>query len=179
MLTPTAQVLYASAHVMLKHGGRNAPLCWFYDLDCLLRFYAERMDWDLLLAQAATFEWGSALDAALSQTYVYFDTPIPAPVRDNLSKSSDRHRNLVARTQTQPQPATRIIEEYQNLLALKWYGRIIVALALVAPSPAYMRWRYKFQSAWATPIYYLIRWAGIFKDAIRTLIVFFSARGKT
>jgi hypothetical protein len=43
-------------------------------------------------------------------------------------------------------------------------------LALIAPSPAYMRWRYGLHSAWALPAYYLYRWWGIFKDAIQTVI---------
>ncbi len=48
MLTPTAQLLYACAHAMLQHGGRNASLRWMYDLDLLMTVYAETLDWDLL-----------------------------------------------------------------------------------------------------------------------------------
>ena len=74
MLAPTAQVLYASAHLLLKHGSMNAPLRWFYDLDRMIRYYNNRINWDVLLSQAKTFEWSSALDAALSQTHAYFNT---------------------------------------------------------------------------------------------------------
>ncbi len=169
MLTPVAQVLYAASHAMLQHGGQNTPLRWYYDLDQLIRFYGERMDWDLLLSQAKTFEWGSALDAALSQTSAYFDTPVPARVRASLSESSDRHRGLVALKQIRP--ATHILEEQQKLLSLNWYGRFRLVLALIAPSPAYMRWRYQLKSAWVLPAYYLFRWGVILKDAVRTVIL--------
>ena len=169
MLTPTAQVLYAASHAMLQHGGKNAPLRWFYDMDCLIRHYNERLDWDLLLSQAKTFEWGSALDAALSQTSAYFDTPLPNHVRASLSESSDRHRQLVELKQIRP--ATHILAERQTLLSLNWYGRFRLVAALVFPSPSYMRWRYQLKTSWLLPPYYLFRWWGILKDAVRTVIL--------
>jgi hypothetical protein len=168
VLTPPAQVLYAASHAMLQHGGKNAPLRWFYDLDLLIRSHGARMDWDLLLSQAKKFEWGSALEAALSKTYAYFDTPIPAPVRARLSAQSDRHAALVALLQNKP--ATHILEERQKMLSLNGYGRFRLALALLAPGPAYMRWRYQLKTSWLVPVYYLVRWAGILKEAVQTVV---------
>lgn len=74
-----------------------------------------------MLSQARKFEWSSALDAALSQTYSYFNTPIPEQVRASLSEQSDRHQQLVALMQIQP--ATHILEERQKILSLNYYGR--------------------------------------------------------
>ncbi len=167
MLTPTAQVLYAAAHAMLQHGGEIAPLRWFYDLDLLIRHYRDRLDWELLLSQARKFEWGSALEAALAQTVAYFATPVPDPVRAALVGSPDRHRELVALKQQRP--PTHILLEGQKLMSLGLYGRIRLILALAFPSPAYMRWRYGLDNAWALPLWYVVRWWGIFKDALRTL----------
>jgi len=172
MLTPTAQVLYGSAHAMLEHGGKDAPLRWFYDLDRLIRSYPEDMDWDLLVSQAKFFEWGSALDAALSKTVVCFNTPIPEQVLSSLDGISDRNKKLVTQKQVQP-PATHLLEEYQNLLSLKGSIRFRVLLALVFPSPAYMRWRYRFNSSWRLPKFYLLRWTGIFLDLMRTILHLF------
>jgi hypothetical protein len=169
MLTPTAQVLYAASHAMLQHGGKGVPLRWFYDLDLMIRSYAARMDWELLLTQARAFEWSSALDAALSQTYTYFNTPIPEHVRTSLAKQIDRHQELVGLLQIKP--ATHILEERQKLLSLNWHGRFRLVLALIAPSPAYMRWRYQLKTSWVIPFYYLFRWRGIFKDAVHTIIL--------
>jgi hypothetical protein len=174
ILNPAAQVLYAAAHAMLQHGGQNAPLRWFYDLDRMIRVHAERTDWELLLSQARAFEWGSALEAALSQTKAYFNTPLLASVRIELSKSSDRHRSLVA--QKQVRPATHILAERQKMLSLNGYGRLRLALALLIPSPAYMRWRYQLRAWWPLPAYYLFRWAGILRDALETLKVSFVSK---
>jgi len=171
MLTPTAQVLYAAAHAMLQHGGKVAPLCWFFDLDRLIRSYDGRMDWDLLLSQARIFEWGSALDVALVQTHACFRTPIPEYVWAGLSEHADRHRKLVALKQVRP--ATHILEEFQKLQSLNWYGRFRLVTALIAPSPTYMRWRYGLKTSWEIPAYYVIRWWGILKDGFRSLVSLF------
>jgi hypothetical protein len=168
MLTPVAQVLYAASHAMLQHGGKNTSLCWYYDLDRLIRHYGKRIDWHQLLSQARTFEWGSALQAALTQTYAYFGTPIPKHVRVSLSEGTDRHQRLVALKQTIP--TTHSLEEHQKFLSLNWYGRFRLVLALIVPSPAYMRWRYQLKSSWALLAYYPIRWWGIAKDAFYTVI---------
>jgi hypothetical protein len=170
MLTPAAQILYASAHAMLQHGGGMAPLCWFVDLDRLIRLYAERIDWDNLLSQAKIFEWGSALDAALAQTQEYFDTPIPNYVRVELSGYKDRHKDLVELLKSKP--VTHMQEERQRLISLNAYGRMRLLLALIIPTPAYMRWRYGLKTSWALPIYYPIRWWEIFKDGLQTLVIF-------
>jgi len=167
MLTPTAQVLYAAAHAMLQHGGKNAPLRWFYDLDRLVRTYDGSLDCDLILSQARLFEWSSALEAALSHTQAWFKTPIPEKVLAGLAGKADRHRELVARKRVRP--ATHLLEELEKMVSLNWYGRLRLLGALLVPSPAYMRWRYKLNTSWAIPAYYLIRWAGILMDGFRSL----------
>jgi len=171
MLSPTAQMLYAAAHAMLQHGGTNAPLRWFYDLDRLVRTYSDRLDWDLLVSQARIFEWGSALEAALDRTQAWFKTPIPGNVLAVLSGQVDRNRQLVARKQVRP--PTHILEELQKMLSLNWYGRIRLLAALIAPSPAYMRWRYQLKTSWAIPAFYGLRWGGILMDGFRSLASLF------
>jgi hypothetical protein len=154
---------------MLQHGGINAPLRWFYDLDRLIRSYAGHMDWGLLLSRAFIFEWGSALEAALSKSIACFNTPIPENVLTSLKERSDRHRQIVALKQIHP--ATHILEVRRDLLSLNWYGRLRLVLARVFPSPAYMRWRYQLKVSWLLPTYYLFRWWVILKDALHTIIV--------
>lgn len=164
MLSPTAQVLYASAHAMLQHGGYKVPMRWEYDIDQLVRVYA-RLDWGQLLSQAHAFEWTSALQAALDRVRGYFDTPVPSDVQDRLAQSSDRHVRLVAHKQTRP--ATHIHRERLKWLSLNWLGRLQQVWALLIPSPAYMRWRYQFQGNWRLPMYYLLRWGEGLKDGAR------------
>jgi len=168
ILSPAAQVLYASAHAMLQHGGKNAPLRWMYDIDRLIRYYESRLDWDLLLHQSREMEWGSALAAALQKTMDIFHTPVPEEVVSNLSASSDRHKKLV--TGKQIRPATHSLEEREKLLSLNGYARMRLFLALLIPSPAYMRWRYKLTTSWLLPGYYLFRWWGILVDGLRSLV---------
>jgi hypothetical protein len=171
MLTPAAQVLYAASHAMLQHGGVNAPMRWFYDMDRLIRFYGERLDWILLLQQAHQFEWGSALEAALVKTVACFNTPVPENVLVSLAENSDQYRSLVTLKQTRP--ATHILDEYQKLLSLNWIGRFWLILGLIAPSPAYMCWRYRLKNSWMLPAYYVLRWWGILMDGFRSLVSLF------
>jgi hypothetical protein len=166
MLSPTAQILYASAHNILKHGG-NVPLRWVYDLDRIIHIYSKRIDWDLLFSQARIFEWGSAVGMALSQTYAYFNTPIPNRVLEELPKLQDRHTQWIVRKQTPP--PTRLLDELQNMMVMNWLGRFVMILSLVYPSPAYMRWRYGIKNPWAVPVYYLLRWWIILKDTFYTI----------
>ena len=178
MLTPEAQVLYAAGHAMLQHGGKKTPLRWFYDLDQLIRYYEESLEWNLILSQAKTFEWGSALEAALSQAALYFDTPVPDRVRASLSESTDRHRSLVALKQIEPE--THLLDERQKLLSLNWRGRFRLILALIFPSPAYMRWRFQLKSSRSLPYYYLSRWWGMLKDLTKTVgSIFWTVRPDT
>jgi len=168
MLTPEAQVLYAAAHAMLQHGGRGAPLRWFYDLHLLVTHYSGRMNWPLVISQAVTFEWISALGAALCHTQTNFGTPIPEEVWTMVARVPDRHQALVARLQTKP--ATRFLEEKEKLATLNWPERLRVLVALIVPTPSYMKWRYQLTSSWSVPGYYVYRWWGILVDGVRTLI---------
>jgi hypothetical protein len=169
MLTPTAQLLYACAHAMLQHGGRYTSLHWLYDLDRLVQVYADRLDWDLFLAQAQAFAWSSAALAALSESVSLFETPVPPAVLDRLSHTSDRNAERVAALQSAP--ATHTLEEYQKLQALNWTGKLRLILALVIPAPAYMRWRYGLNTYWTLPAWYIYRWWEILKDALRTMLL--------
>jgi hypothetical protein len=174
MLTPEAQVLFAAGHAMLQHGRQFSPMRWFYDLDQLIRLYNARMDWELLLSQAKAFEWGSALDETLKQTVAYFNTPVPERVLVSLSEVSDRYRGLVEIKPTRLTTHTHL--ERHKLLSLNTYGRFRLILALLIPSLSYMRWRYKLKSSWLLPIYYLFRWWGILKDAVRTVFSLIQSR---
>lgn len=167
VLTPTAQLLYAASHAMLQHGEHNSPLRWYYDLDRLIRVSGDRLDWELLISQAREFVWGSALREALSRTQEYFGTPIPDGTRFHLQQT-DRLESLVMKKQAQP--ATKILLENQKLASLDWYGRIRLILALLVPSPAYMRWRYKLKNSWKLPFFYPFRWWGIGREAVYTVI---------
>jgi hypothetical protein len=116
-------------------------------------------------------EWGSALSVALKKTITSFNTPVPEYVIIRLSEKTDRHQNLVTRKLTRS--ATHTLEERQKLLELTGYARIRLFLALLVPSPGYMRWRYAIKNSWSMPAWYLVRWWGIIKDGLRSLLLMF------
>lgn len=174
MLTPTAQVLFAVEHAMLAHDGMGASLVSFYDLDRLIHFYDKRIDWDILHFQARLFEWDSALKVALAQTIAYFDTPIPPNVQESLAQYTNLPDKIIGKKPTVPD--SPLLEKYRRLLSLKWKIRLIYIMALVIPTPAYMRWRYEINSTWQLPRYYLFRWWSILKDAFKTSLLILSKR---
>jgi hypothetical protein len=95
-------------------------------------------------------------------------------VLTSLSAVADANAELI--TAYREYPATHTLEEFQKLKSLNWRARIKMILALVIPSPAYMRWRYNMVSSWVLPFYYFHRWLGILKDIIRTFITLISKR---
>jgi hypothetical protein len=121
----------------------------------------------MVVRQADVFQWTSSLHAALFKSCEYFDTPIPAQVLSILSESKDRHQELV-RAKSVP-PTTRVVEEQQSFMERKWFGKLIVILGLIFPSPAYMHWRYQLKNSWTLPLWYIHRWWGIFVDGARTV----------
>lgn len=173
MLSPTAQLLYACAHAM-QHGGRKASLRWLYDIDLLVRVHAARLDWELLLAQARSFEWDSAAYTVLDQARSCFETPIPQAVLDALANGPDQDSGGGSEMQTPP--GTHTLEEYRKLKSLDLPGKLKSILGLVVPGPAYMRWRYGVKHSWTLPVWYLYRWWGIVLDGVGTL-VYLAQRG--
>lgn len=174
MLTPTAQLLFASAHAMLQHGGKKTPLRWYYDIDQLIRFYGVQIDWDVLLSRAKTFEWSSALGAALSQVSKLFETPVPEIVMQTLSRQDDANRVLVVENLQKAE--THTLEELRKMRALNVIGKMSLLLSLLFPQPLYMYRRYQFRSPMLLPAYYLIRWWGILVDLLMTMFSI-TARG--
>jgi hypothetical protein len=168
MLTPAAQVLYASAHALLEHGGMETRLLWFFDLDRLIRYYGDTLDWNMLLSQSKVFEWGSALEAAFAKTIACFGTPIPEKVLSSLAGISDRNKKFIMRKEVRP--TTDLVEQVQTLLSLKASARIRYFLGILIPTPVYIRWRFQPKTAWQIPLYYLMHWWHILRSGFYVLI---------
>ncbi len=168
VLSPNAQMLYACAHAMLQHGGHNASLRWFYDIDQIIRANAARLEWNLLPEQARQLEWSSAVTAALERACAYFHTSIPQDAREHLAARSDRHTSRVAALSKSPATHTQL--EMQKIAALSLWGKARLLLALLVPAPSYMRWRYSIKFTWLLPVYYARRWGAIVWDAGKAAI---------
>jgi hypothetical protein len=167
ILSPTAQLLYACAHAMLQHGGRDVSLRWTYDLDRMIHVHSDRLDWELLSTQAQSYTWGSAVRAALFQVVSLFHTPVPQMVLDKFAAYTDGNTERIVEMESPP--GTHTLEEYQKFRALK-KGRIKMFIGLAVPSPVYMRWRYGLNTNHALPIWYVYRCWCIVKDGAKTIV---------
>ncbi|HEY0154597.1 MAG TPA: nucleotidyltransferase family protein [Longimicrobium sp.] len=159
--TPEAQLLHLAAHAILQHGEAERYLQRF--LDChLVVAGTPRLDWDVVLRQAAALDWTYALHRALTRAREHFDTPVPDHVLLALAERGTRATRatnlavaLARPGADEPTERARVIGTAQPL-----HVRLYVGLRTVVPSPAYMRWRYAAK-AWELPGAYLRRWWGI------------------
>lgn len=164
-LTPTAHLLHLAAHLMLQHGGAQARLLWFYDLDLLIRRQAGRVDWEELLRRAREFHWAAALHAALQGARDRLGTPLPPGLLDALAGADDPRTLRLVRRKAHPLQ-TRATQTWNTISSLEWRAGLRLALAIAFPSPAYVRWRYRMGRLW--PLCYPYRWLDIVCEILST-----------
>lgn len=150
-LQPEAHVLYLAAHAFIKsHAHLEARLLWFVDAALLLQQHP--VDWETVIAQAQKFNWLPALPA-LSQALdaVWGDS---FALNAALPKAAASPNGLHART------GADFAERKQKRTGLltSW-GRVLLFIGMLFPSPQYMRTRYRLKSNWQLPLYYLKRLA--------------------
>lgn len=162
-MAPTPLLLYLAAHLMLQHGGGQAGLLWYYDIDLLIRRRGAEIHWGDLIDQAVAFRWVAALHAALAETQTRFETPFPEGLLDRLRDAAEPH---VARLVAQKTAAGRspVLANWANLTTVAWPLRLRLLLGLVVPSRERMQWRYKPQPAWLWPLYYPYRWLHLLRE---------------
>ena len=166
---PAAQVIYLSAHAMLQHGLREIQLIWLYDIHKLVVQHGSQIDWKFVILQAKKMNWDPALFSALKLSKALFNTPIPSDVLSILINSSKIELNDIINIKSTP-TETRMMSEWRKLNKMKWNARIRLVSALLFPSPAYMRWRYRTHQSWTLPYFYIRRWIGILMDGANTLL---------
>lgn len=165
-LTPTANLLYLAAHLMLRHGGETLHLRWLYDLHLLIMHDPAAIDWRLLYRQAVAYGWAGSLYAALSVVADLFDTPLPAGYLAGLAVVSAGERSM---QHVQQMPQTQTSRAWQTLLGLTWRGRLHLLGALLLPSHEYLRWRYALDLPPALHwLYYPYRWLDVLRDVAYT-----------
>ncbi len=162
-LHPTAHLLYLAAHLMLRHGGHNERLIWFYDVDRLIR--SGRVDWALLETQAHTFGWGALVRYVLEGVAARFGTPLPAGLLGKLSEGEAWQAYLEAR-ETLAGSFSRLDSTWNSLKYLSLNVRFRMIFALFFPSPDYICWRYQPHPEWSWPFFYFYRWAEVCKEVV-------------
>lgn len=173
-LSATRNVLFLSAHLMLKHqafkhGDDRTRLLWFYDLHCVIEREANLIDWDELVEQAVRFQWQTALLLALTGIQEWFGTQLPEGLLERLKELADR--TLIRRLASKgPRSSTRFalsLEDFENMY---WSTRLRVLFALMFPEKKYMLWRYHPNPLWSWRLWYFYRWYDILADGVKTIL---------
>ena len=166
-LTPAARLLYLSAHAMLQHGSAATRLLWLYDIHRVVEQGVARLSWPEIVSRARTLEWDSAVAEALERAEGLFRTPVPPGMSEALRTSAAaRSRAHVAeKADSRTRRAELVLRELE---CLDWFGRIRLCLAIVFPSPTYLKWRYpKTGRLW--PLAYFYRWSVVAARAVSLL----------
>lgn len=127
----------------LTHSDRTAPLLWFYEVDRLFRQDQEAFDWSRLLSLAEQAGVGFLVSQALTEVKTLFAAPIPGHVLAQLSR--EPARSVEGRLLRLLAGASSVDgkEGFAVLVTLKGFcSKLHYALALLVPSPEFMRLQY-------------------------------------
>ncbi|MBS1248790.1 MAG: hypothetical protein MAG431_00352 [Chloroflexi bacterium] len=165
-LSPTAHLLFLSAHLFLQHGAARGILLWLYDLHLMLITYPKEIDWEALLEQSRRLGWGPPLVTALAQLRETFRTDFPPQILDTFQPLRDAPSQEWVKEKSQPNQS-RAWTLWQKWRTLPWPGRAVYGLGNIFPSPAFMRKRYDPRPAWLWPFYYFYRWGDMLAEVAR------------
>ncbi len=154
VFTPTAQLLYLSAHSALHHGGRR--LLWLYDIALLLARCRDEIAWEELVQSAQEFGLVRPLKMTLSQVQAVWGVSMPAGVKRRLDvvRPTLQERYVFAVTTAQ-RPDLRLLVDGLSLpgpqAKLGYWRR------QVFPEPGWMKARYQIADLRLLPFFYIWR----------------------
>jgi Uncharacterised nucleotidyltransferase len=151
-LDATAHLLYLAAHMKLQHYDEAPSLLWLCDFYLLA--HQKGVRWDDLLDRARSFGWTRALSATAAEVEDRLGLDLPEPLAA-LATEAEPARCEPPNRKGGPERA------WNELSTLDWRGRAALIRAYVAPSPSYIRFRYRPRPAWIWPLYYPLRWASL------------------
>ena len=156
-LTPTAQLLYLSAHAMLQHGSAATRLLWLYDIHRVVERDGARLSWPEIVERARALEWDTAVAEALERCASLFGTALPDFVLPELRRAVTARtaRHVASKANRETSRAELV---WRELLCLDAAARARLMLAILFPRPAYLKWRYP-RARWLWPLAYAYRWA--------------------
>jgi hypothetical protein len=141
-LCPEDLLLYLAVHLAVHHG--LAGLLWYWDLARLLGRWADRLDWQTVVARASSWRVRTALYFALLGCERFFGVSAPAAVMAALRARGPRA--VALRWLVLHREAGRL-KPLEHLIALLLVDRgrdLVAPLAqVVCPSPAWVRVRYE------------------------------------
>jgi Uncharacterised nucleotidyltransferase len=157
-LDATAHLLYLAAHMKLQHYDERPSLLWLFDFCLLAREKSVR--WDELVEAARAFGWTPALAATATEVEDRLGVLLPEP----LAALAALARDTAWTADGSARPPARKggpQRAWNELSTLDWRGRASLVRGYLAPSPAYIRFRYQPSPAWIWPLYYPLRWARV------------------
>lgn len=162
-LSPTAHLLYIAAHMMLEHSLSGIRLLWLHDVQLILSRWAAQVEWDELFSQAAAFGWADALTSTLQATATRFSMTLPKKATVHLIQDGSFAGSAIAGTNN-VRGSLKVAEHGQRLAGLNTQARLWYALAMIFPSPRYMRAHYgQTRRVW-WPLLYVVRWAAMIRS---------------
>lgn len=156
----------------LIHRGENAPLLWFYELDRLLRQEKAALDWPQVMLLAQETGLALFLGEVLGKVKGLFDSPIPDEALSGLNGQltlapgravENRLVRLLA-------GGSRVDggESFAMLFIIKGLGaKLRYAIALLFPSPEFMRLHYGLSSRRQLALCYFTRVANLCWEGLK------------
>ncbi len=158
ILSPEAQVLHLSGH-LLQHGGyEKANLRQLYDLAEVVVLYREQIDWDELLARAQAYDLVLPLREALSRAHELWSLPLPPAVWARLQRlqPSRGERRAYALLAGKGLVAQQMWDGLASIPG--WGARLRYVWGNLFPSAEYMLDQYHIPHRLLLPLYYPYRW---------------------
>lgn len=174
-LAPEDLLLHLSLHLM--HGGNEAPLLWYHELDRFLRMEHAALDWEQVIHLARHSGQLPILFEVFRRLKEMCDSPIP----ENMVPHAKPFVSQAARSVPQliQRRAVHLLagqsrltgrEEFALLCMIKGLGpKLRYALSLILPSPDLMRFRYGLHSWTGLGLCYLVRVARLSWEGLKWL----------
>jgi len=152
-LCPEDLLLYLAVHLAVHHA--LVGLLWYYDLYLVIERWADKLDWEALIARASRWRVRAALYWALLELEMLFSTRAPAQVMARIEPRGPRaaamgwllrHGTSQQRRRLEHLIALLLVDRGRDLLGT--LGRTLL------PPPAWLRVRYEGLAS-SLPGYYL------------------------
>jgi len=152
-LCPEDLLLYLAVHLAVHHA-LAGPL-WYYDLHLVIERWADRLDWEALVARASRWRVRAALCFALTELEMLFGARVPASVIARITPRGPRATALGWLLRHRASQQRRALEHLIALLLVD-RGRDLLGTLRRAllPPPAWLRARYEGLGS-SLPGYYL------------------------
>lgn len=173
LLGPEDLLLHVCLH--LTHRDGTAPLLWFYEIDRLVRLEEAALDWHRLVVTAREAGLESLLSRTLEKVRALFGTPVPDWVLERLATAprksvEGRFVRLLAGA-----PDVDGKESLAVLFTLKGIrAKLKYALALLFPSPEFMRLEYGLTSGTQVGPAYLRRFRFLMWEGCKGIVRLFA-----